>query len=98
MPHELPNDFAAEESHTTLVCRLEGGPYDGEEILMAPGEYSHAPLQMIAQPVNHPEHGGCWVCYEAEDGMTDWPEDPSGRAICRYRFDGYRRPTCDLGA
>ena len=96
MIEDFPDSFTAEESHTTLVCRLEGGPFDGEELLMAPGAYSHAPLQMIAQPFKHAVHGGCWACYEAEDGMTDWPEHPSGRAICRYKFDGYRSPSCDL--
>lgn len=93
---ESPQSFEPTESHTTLVCRLIGGPYDGEEILMAPGSYSHAPLQMIAQPHAHPEHGGCWACYECQEGMTDWPEDPSGRATCDYHFDGFRRPTCDF--
>lgn len=96
MSEETPSNFAAEECNTTLVCQLKGGPYDGEEILMAPGDYSHAPLQMVAQPFNHPKHGGCWACYEIEDGLTNWPDDPSGRVVCEYQFDGYRQASCDL--
>jgi hypothetical protein len=87
--------FEAEESHTTLVVRLVGGPYDGDEILMAPGDYSHAPPHLVAQPWAHPEHGGVYACYDAPDGITDWPEDPSGRFVAEYQFDGYRKPNCD---